>query len=135
LGVQIDNKARTEFEIAEALRLESCYIDLAGYQPSRGTVDLGKKGKPAQLMSGLQNTKPDNFPVFNNIPGRGHGFNGLCSLPSKPDCLFAPTPIQPAPQDPYSNPIILSSLGSLPQPEPLTFPDVQHLFPAEINFS
>jgi hypothetical protein len=128
-GLVIDDKPRVIFEIAEVLRSEWHDTQARNQNiPKRST-------KATTQTNGLQTTRPENMPLLNNIAGRGHGFNGLCALPSKPDCLLAPIPAYTPSPDPYAQPIVLSSLP-LPKWQPLEHhSDLKHLIPLELNFS
>ena len=140
-GIEIADRKRFVFEVAEALKTQWHDLQERGKSYPGGEItamELHMQKQQAGIPSThtpLQSTKPDNLPVFNNIAGRGHGFNGLCSLPSKTDCLLAPIPFQPPPIDKYSRPIPLQSEPLPPWQSGESFNHLRQALPSEIKFS
>jgi hypothetical protein len=139
-GVTIDNIHRFTFETAHALEAE--WTDLSGRaklleRPDIESILSTKRSTHRyRPVTGMQTVRPDQFPLFNNVTGRGHGFNGLCSLPSKADCLLAIIPNPEPTPDPYAEPLTVTSLP-LPAWEPADdrHSKLKQLLPTIINFS
>lgn len=140
-GIEIADRPRFVFEVTEVLKSQWHDLNERGKHYRAGEItamELHMQKQQARVppsYTSLQTLKPDHLPAFNNVAGRGHGFNGLCSLPSKTDCLLAPIPIQPPAPDKYAHPILLQS-EPLPSWQPAeTFNHIRQALPSEIKFS
>ncbi len=119
-GIFIEDKQL--FLVRTADSLKACHEEIKLIASSSGiteedALDLISlrtaqvKPQPCLIQAAMGN----NLPKFNNIPGRGHGFNGLCSLPAKTDCLTAGIPIIPVAHDPRVLPKAYASDEFVPQ--------------------
>ena len=96
-GCHIVDRKRFLAEVMQTL--EACHNDVKQLGGSNGEMaglqmlkmrSSHRRSQPDLLHSLLGNS----FPKLNNIPGRGHGFNGIGALPSKTDILTAAFPIE-----------------------------------------